>query len=299
MKVGIVMALGLLAMPMAAMAQTSVEGRVAKLEKEMTAVQRKVFPGGTPYFEPQNTTPSVTAPDGKPASAPVADLINRVDAMEAQLATITGQVEQQGNRLRKLEDRLAAMDAAASPLAPVSAGVPGVSAAAATPVVSTRPSSPAPKAAPKPAAASEARASAVAAIVRPSTGDAFEDSYSYGYRLWEAKFYPEAQVQLADTIKKYPKHKRVSFARNLLGRAWLDEGKPATSTQIFLDNYQTDPRGERAPDSLYFLGVALTSLKKTREACQAYDELAAVYPEIAKGRLSDRVAKGRADAKCK
>ena len=139
----------------------------------------------------------------------------------------------------------------------------------------------------------------MAAIERPSTGDAFEDGYSYGYRLWEAKFYPEAQVQLQDVIAKYPKHKRASFARNLLGRSWLDDGKPATAVKIFYDNYKNDPKGERAPESLYFLGDALTDLGKAPEACEAFGQLASAYPSEASGRLASRLAEGRKKAKCK
>ena len=154
---------------------------------------------------------------------------------------------------------------------------------------------------PKPAVAdatplpshSAARTAAVAAIESPATGDAFEDGYNYGYRLWEAKFYPEAQVTLDETITKYPKHKRASYARNLLGRAWLDDKKPATAVKIFYDNYKTDPRGERAPESLFFLGSALTDLDKTAEACEAFGELAKAYPDAATGRLADRVDAGQ------
>jgi TolA-binding protein len=146
---------------------------------------------------------------------------------------------------------------------------------------------------------SAARVAAVAAIERPATGDAFEDGYTYGYRLWEAKFYPESQVTLEETLKKYPKHKRASFLRNLLGRAWLDDKKPNTAVKVFYDNYKADPRGERAPDSLFFLGSALTDLGKTAEACQAYGELSRAYPDVATSRLADRVTAGKTRAKCK
>jgi TolA-binding protein len=150
-----------------------------------------------------------------------------------------------------------------------------------------------------PAKPTAARTNAVAAIERPATGDAFEDGYSYGYRLWEGKFYPEAQVQLQDTVSKYPKHKRASYARNLLVRAWLDDGKPATAVKIFYDNYKNDPKGDRAPESLYFLGDALTDLGKAPEACEAYGQLASAYPSEATGRLASRLADGRKKAKCK
>ena len=90
----------------------NVEGRVVKLEKEMRAVQREVFPNGAgKFFEPE-----IKAGDAKTAitgasSTAVADLLARVDALETQLATLTGQVEQHGNSMRSMETRLKALEA--------------------------------------------------------------------------------------------------------------------------------------------------------------------------------------------
>ncbi len=290
-------------MPSPASAQdASVNGRIDRLEQEVRALQRKVFPGGSDrYFEPEiqaQQQPSRVPGTSTDASA-VTGLMTRVDALEAQLASLTGQVEERGYQMRQMETKLSALqDRIARLESAPSAAAPAVEEEA-------RPA-PAPAAASKPAAAARpsavtntARAQAAAAIEKPSTGDAAEDSYIYGYRLWEAGFYPEAQAQLAKTVKDYPKYSKMSYARNLLGRAWLDDKKPATSAQYFLENYQKEPRGDRAPDSLYFLGVALTDLNKKSEACQAYAELADVYPDIAKGRLSDRVTSGKAKANCK
>jgi TolA-binding protein len=167
----------------------------------------------------------------------------------------------------------------------VSTSKPKVAVVAKKPVAATKPSA--------------ARVAAVAAIERPATGDVFEDGYNYGYRLWEAKFYPEAQVTLEETVSKFPKHRRASYARNLLGRTWLDDKKPATAVKVFYDNYKADPRGDRAPESLFFLGSALTDLGKTAEACEAFGELAKAYPDAATGRLADRIASGKTRAKCK
>jgi TolA-binding protein len=286
----------MLASPIAAQ-EANIDGRVGKLEKEMRAVQRQVFPNGAGKFlEPDIQTPN--APKTTPSSSTAtADLLSRVDALETQLATLTGQVEQQGNAARSMDTRLKALEAQlkaqAEPLA-----TPSPLPAAATPASAATKPKPAtvPAAAAKPSAA---RTAAVAAIEKPATGDGFEDGYNYGYRLWEAKFYPEAQVTLEETVTKYPKHKRASFARNLLGRVWLDDKKPATAVKVFYDNYKNDPRGERAPDSLFFLGSALTDLGKTSEACEAYGELAKAYPDAAGGRLADRIAGGKTRAKCK
>ena len=79
-------------MPVSAQ-DANVEGRVVKLEKEMRAVQREVFPNGAgKFFEPE-----IKPADGKTttttsSSTAVADLLARVDALETQLATLTGQV---------------------------------------------------------------------------------------------------------------------------------------------------------------------------------------------------------------
>jgi len=128
----------------------------------------------------------------------------------------------------------------------------------------------------------------VQAIEKTSTGDAGEDEYLYGYRLWEAKFFPEAQQALSGFVQKYPKHKRLTYARNLLGRAYLDDGKPGTAAQWFVQNYLNDKQGERAPDSLLYLGVAMTRLKETKRACTAFAEFKATYPDDAIGRLKNQ-----------
>ena len=285
----------------------NIDGRVGKLEKEMRAVQRQVFPAGAGKFvEPDIQSPTATKPENTTTTSATSDLLVRVDALEAQLATLTGQVEQQGNNMRGLEARLKLLEAQLASAQQETA----VPATAASVLPTAAPVSAAVTVKPKPAEAatkpvataakpSAARVAAVAAIERPATGDAFEDGYTYGFRLWEAKFYPESQATLEETLKKYPKHKRASFLRNLLGRAWLDDKKPATAVKVFYENYKADPRGERAPDSLFFLGSALTDLGKTAEACEAYGELTKAYPDVASGRLADRVTAGKTRAKCK
>ena len=139
----------------------------------------------------------------------------------------------------------------------------------------------------------------MAAVERPSTGDAEEDGYLYGYRLWAAKLYPEAEAQLKSVADKYPNTRRYSYAQNLLGRAYLDDGQPARAAEAFAANYTTNPHGERAPDSLYYLGQSLMQLKKPVDACRVYDELASAYPDKLTGSLKTKVAAARADAKCK
>ncbi|OHT19558.1 YbgF trimerization domain-containing protein [Edaphosphingomonas haloaromaticamans] len=290
------------AAPLAAAPQPADVGqRVDKLEREMRAVQRKVFPGGNQqYFEPEIAPqPAAPAAGGVPASNPLADLTTRVSSLEQELARLTGQIEQNSFKIRQIEEQMSRFKGDAefrlNALEGNPTAKPGGSAAAPvlTPPAPGRPAQPAPEVAPPPPAA--------VASSRPASGDAGEDAYLAGYDLWAAKKYPEAESTLRAFIAKYPDHKRASFARNLLGRTLLDSGQPAKAAQTFLENYKKLPRGERAPDSLYYLGQSLMALKppKPSEACEVYRELDDVYGTTIAAALKDRVTKARADAKCK
>lgn len=278
----------------AGFAQTSgIDLRVGKLEKEMKAVQRTVFPQGVPV-QPETGAAVPGTAAGSPATAPIADLTARVDALEKSLASLTGQIEQaqfrnrqQDEAIKRIEDRLtptAAPEPAAA--APVTLAPKPATTTSTTkpPVAATRPDA--------------ARKTQIAAVEIPSTGDAPEDAYTYGFRLYTAKLYPEAQTKLKEFVAKYPSHRRASYAQNLLGRSYYDEGKPALASVAFYDNYQKMPKGERAPESLYWLGQALIKLKKLPDACKVYVELNEVYGSKLSADLAARAKKGRADAKC-
>jgi TolA-binding protein len=288
-------------------AQTSVEGRVDRLEREMRAVQRKVFPGGAGQtVEPQITPQLDTTVPGVPASTPLADLNQRVAAMEGQLTSLTGQVEQSEYRLRQLEEgfnaykaatdaRLKAIEDRTAPAAPAeSLGTGG-------PEIAPVDLGEAAPAAEKPAAKpSGSRAQQLAAIEKPKSGDPAEDGYLYGYRLWSAKLYPEARKALEAVATKYPEHRRASYAQNLLGRSYLDAGAPSLAAVAFYENFKKNPNGDRAPDSLYYLAQSLTKLKKpASEVCKVYDELTQLYGDRLSAEIKAGVTQGRATNKCK
>lgn len=269
-----------------ALAQSSsqpLERRVSRIEQELRAVQRRVFPGGEAQFvEPEIRPVTPVVPGASSGGDALANLTARVDALEAQLRNITGQVEEQGHRTRELDaaltrlrtelqgrlDRLEQQNApAVSPPAP-----------AETPPADAAPS----------AGASTADAAAA---------DSAEEAYNAGFRLWDAHNYADAQRALAAAATRYPDSRWTSWMRNLEGRAYLDDDKPATAARIFLDNYQSNPQGERAADSLYFLGQALTRLNRRPEACRVYDELAQVYPNP-RAFIASNLPQARSDARC-
>ncbi len=298
----------------------NVTRRVDRLEREMRAVQRQVFPGGSPaFFEPE------IAPDNQsgartatPPNAPLANVNARVDSLEAQLRSLTDQTEQSAFKLARLEQEFAAFKAAiearltkleataaapvTTPLAaasPMSAPTPAPTPTPTPAATSTRPA--AASAAAPPATAvrpTPERLALVRAVEIPATGNAAEDAYNYGFRLWDAKLYPEAQAQLRTVVERHASHRLASFAGNLLGRAYLDEGKPSLAAVAFYNNYKDRPNGERAPHSLLYMGIALDRLNRKADACKAFKELEDVYGDRAPASVRTEAAAARAKAGC-
>jgi TolA-binding protein len=307
----------LLTLPVSAQNATpDVQARVERIERELRAVQRRVFQGAeSGLFQPEVQPSDPNAPNPAPnvGGTPVADLTARVDALEAQLARLTGQVEQQGFRLRELEQAVQRLQTAEPTLRPATTPAPSPAPAAnltptpapapapaprpaATPAPAPRPAAATP--APVSASATAARRARVEAVEVPTTGNAPEDDYLYGYRLWEARLYPEAQAQLQRVLQRHASHRRASYAGNLLGRAYLDNNQAALAVTAFYDNYRNRPRGERAAHSLYYMGMALIRLDRRTDACRTFDEFDRLYGGTAEQSLKDDVAQGRVQARC-
>ena len=302
-------ALALLAIAPPALAQSSNdEARVRKLEAEVRALQRRVFPGGDGrYFEPEITgQPQASTTVSQPSTTAVTDILARLDAMETQIQRLTEQTEQNTFALRTLGERVEALetldagavqgDAPTGGSSGLTSGTPArgpATTATATPTATSTPTSTPAAAAPDPE-----RVAAVSAIAKPQTEDPADDEYSYGFRLWEAGFYPEAQQQLTLFVEQNPQHWRATYGRNLLGRAYLDDSKPREAAPWFLRNYQADKTAARAGDSLLFLAEAMIALDDTSRACIALAEFAETYPALAAGRLLDQYERNRARVTC-
>ncbi|MXO73231.1 hypothetical protein GRI99_16505 [Altererythrobacter buctensis] len=279
-----------------------------RIETQLRALQRAVFPGGDQrFFEPEITAD--TAPQGQPQGATLpnatalTDVLARLDAIEQQLARLTAASEISGNAITLLQGRVDALEAARTAAIAVPSPAPGTTTGTPAPATAGGPAelvsnpaitTPAPGPTPE-------RLAAVRAILKPQTADAGDDEYVYGFRLWDADFYPEAQQQLSLFLERYPDHARESFARNLLGRAYLDNGEPEAAGRQFLANYLDNKQGARAPDSLLYLveaTLALNSAQSTSRACIALAEFATTYPTEMAGRLKGQYDALRARVTC-
>jgi len=151
---------------------------------------------------------------------------------------------------------------------------------------------------PKTAAATPPATSSDEGVATAAATDPGEDAYSQGFRQWQSGDYDGAITTLKAFVKAYPKHRRTSYANNLIGRALLDKGDARAAATALLANYRDNPGGERAPDSLYYLGQALMKLGQPGQACKAYGELDAVYGAKIRPDLKKLETDAKAQANC-
>jgi TolA-binding protein len=226
-------------------------------------------------------------------------LEQRLNGIEAQLQQLINQGEVNGHRATELQTQITALKSDVNSR---------LTALESRPVVQPQPSDSGSDASISPDSGSSAVRTASASTPETpakasdstdvAASDPGEDAYSEGFRLWRDGKYDQAITALRAFLSGFPNHRRASFARNLIGRAMLDKGEPRPAAEALLANYRKDPKGERAPDSLYYLGQALMQLKQPGQACKAYGELEDVYGSSVRPDLKALVTKGKADAGC-
>lgn len=265
--------------------QPSPEQRIERLERQVQQMQRQVFPKGRP-------ADTAGFPDDPAASqSSVATIAQRLDSLERQMSDLLRQSEENNHLVQTLQSELAKArtdtDSRIGELERrLAEGVP------AAPAVTVPTTTSPPK--PKPVATPSTEAESPGATLT----DAGEEAYTRGFKLWEAGEYDSAITALKQFTAAYPKHRRVSYANNLIGRALLDKGETRKATQVLLANYRQNPKGERAPDSLYYLGQALEKLGQPGQACKVYAELDDVYGSKMRADLKKLATEAKAGARC-
>lgn len=268
--------------------------RIERLEKQVRQMQRKVFPDGQPastagfYDEPVATRSSVDI------------LTGRIDSLERQMTTLIRNNEEAQYRLGQMETELARIRASQEANAAAAAAAAAANAYdepeevdVPEQLISTPRYENSSAATPTPMPSAPALAAN-----DPDYDAAGEDAYTQGFRLWEAGNYDQAITTLRAFQSAFPEHRRISWARNLVGRALLDKGEPRAAAEALLANYRADPEGERAADSLFFLGQSLMKLGQPGQACKAYAELEDVYAGTMRGFITERLPAAKREASC-
>lgn len=222
----------------------------------------------------------------------------RFQQLEKEIRRLTGQVEEQNYEIRRLRQELAkSVGDFEVRLNDIEQGRGGrVSIASSTssyvkkplsnpPVVSSentknKPSSPFQYKPPAPAGAPQAlgtiNKSQNTGTVSKSS-DSAPRAYDYAYSFIKARDFDRAEVEFAKFMSNYPNHPLVSNAKYWYGETFYVRGGYEKSARIFAEGYQQFPKGPKAASNLLKLGMALTGMGKTDDACIAYKQLRKDY----------------------
>lgn len=91
--------------------------------------------------------------------------------------------------------------------------------------------------------------------------------------------YDDAVRAFAAFVDTYPGGPLSSEAHYYRGEALIQQGQTTDAARAFLESFSGAPRGPRAPDALFQLGLQLQALGQTQEACVTLGEVGTRFPE--------------------
>lgn len=321
--------------PSAHASEFGVEGTdVAPHHKRGGQTATEGNPFAIPVTGSMRNAPVMLVAQGSGADPAVARLEVRLSELERDLRESTGKVEDLSHRVRVLSDRLEKLssdvDYRLGQSGPAATGaVAGAGAVAGSTVNEARnqplspPSQAAGTLASRPGygegptvlgrlSESEAKTAAappsVPEPVTPRTTSAQtaaalpegtpREQYAYGYGLLRKANYDEAEVVFKEFLKENPNDPLAENARYWLGETYYAREDYAQAAETFLDAYQKNKAGPKAPDALLKLGMSLGRLNKIPEACATYNELKTALPD-APVSIKDRARKEGESLGCK
>jgi tol-pal system protein YbgF len=193
----------------------------------------------------------------------VEQLRDRVNALEGQVRTLTGENERLQFELRQAKDDNVRLQRTIDDLnAQAAQSGPGVGVLG-TLAQSQTPPTPGP---------------AGAAVPLPGGGDpaaSFNDAYALVQRSDNAG----AQAAFAAFLAAYPGDTRAPNARYWLGQVMLAQGANSDAASQFLTVVQKSAKADIAPDALVRLGVALNRMGEKAQACTTLKSLSVQFPK--------------------
>lgn len=121
--------------------------------------------------------------------------------------------------------------------------------------------------------------------------------YDYAFGLLRQANYPQAETALKSFIAQHPSGSLSSAARYWLGETYYVRGKYTEAAVAFAEGFQKDPKGSKAPDNLLKLGMSLSALHKTQDACTAFNQFNTQFPN-ATNALKSKVQQERQRLHC-
>jgi tol-pal system protein YbgF len=204
---------------------------------------------------------------GNTASIGGGDALQRMDAIEAELARLTSRAEQielklnrvvadGTNRIGDIEFRLCEVTPGCDPMnmTPTAPLGGDTAAAAVAPTETTAPAG------------------------GPELAVGEQADFDRAKEVLGQGDFPRAAELFATFTQSYPGGPLTQEAHYLRGEALRQSGDTANAARAYLEAYSGNPQGSFAADSLLQLGQALGDLGQTPEACVTLAEVTTQYP---------------------
>lgn len=272
----------------------SLRKQVVRLEKQLRAVQKRVFVKGAPSAEELETEAVREAEKTRGATELLANMEVRIGRIETQLRELTGKVEEaefrQSGFLKAFTKLQADIEFRFKELE--ESGVPGKGAEKKrSPFVTTK----SPKEAEeqlKKAREVERQFKARIEEARLPAGTP-EEQYDFAQDLMRRGEYEGAEAAFSTFIAKYPEHTLAGNAQYWLGETFYVRKDYPRAAEAFLVGYQKYGSSSKGPDSLLKLGLTMAGMGQGGEACTILRELEIRYPD------APQRIKRRADAEAR
>ncbi len=136
------------------------------------------------------------------------------------------------------------------------------------------------------------------AAATPLPAGTVKEKYTYALNLLRQTNYDQAEIALTEFVAQHGDDSLAGNARYWLGETYYVRADYEQAAQTFFQGYQASPDNSKAPDMLLKLGMSLTQLKKSTEACATFDKLAGDFPD-ASIRIANALDRERKRAGCR
>ena len=123
------------------------------------------------------------------------------------------------------------------------------------------------------------------ASVAPTALDPGAD-YDRAYSSIVGGDYAAAETGFKKFLADFPGDPRAADAQYWLGESYYSRHQYRDAATSYLATYKNHPTSQKAPDSLFKLGLSLEGLGETTAACATYGELTKKFPKAQSGLVS-------------
>lgn len=121
--------------------------------------------------------------------------------------------------------------------------------------------------------------------------------YNAAYNYILQGNYPAAEVAFKAHIDRYPADPMTADARFWLGEALYSQKKYKDAATVFLDTQRDYPDSKRGAENMLKLGLSMLKLDNKSVACATFAKIKSLYPEAATV-VSKRVSEEQTKARC-